>query len=158
MEEKLLPKKMYKAKRNGTLIAASIFGAIAIPFAVLSLLGSRGGDLEDQIGGIGIFVFLILGTIWFFYEGIRIRSICLTLFEEGFTYCIFPKGERAYRYSDCVSRQFMPPGKYQAPNILNYTILMNDGSRLLVDNHMLHDGFGVRIGFYDGSLPEAREE
>ena len=135
------------------MAVAAAYSALAIPLSVLILIGIRGRDAENRISGILLAVFFTLGAIYFIYEGVRARSICLTLREEGFTYRIFPKGERDHLYSDCVSWKRIPQGKYWLPNIEIYAIRMNDGSKLIVDNHMLKDGFGLRIGFYD-SLPE----
>ncbi len=138
------------------MAVAAAYSALAVPFSVLILIGIRGRDTGNRISGVLLAVFFSLGAIYFLYEGVRDRSVCLTLREEGFTYRIFPGGERDYLYSDCVSWKSVSQGKYFHPNVFIYSIRMNDGARLIVDNHMLKDGFGLRIGFYDG-LPEEKQ-
>lgn len=92
------------------------------------------------------------------YEAARRFSIRVELGETGFIYHVIPKGSRAYSYSDCISWEYVTEGiRYGSAGRRLVRLNMKNGDSIIVDNVMIKEGLGLRIGYYD-SLPEAKHE
>lgn len=92
------------------------------------------------------------------YEAAKRFSIRVELGETGFIYHVIPKGSRAYSYSDCISWEYVPQNiRYGAAGRWLVRLNMKNGDSIIVDNVMIKEGLGLRIGCYDG-LPEAKRE
>ena len=146
-----LPKVLRLKGRTATLflnIGASLLLAAFTVFIIIF----AGGSLSSRIVVYVVAACFVALIVWAALDAIRLFSIRVELREDGFTYHAFPKGDREYSYSDCESWRPNYRYRHSADNRA-IELFMNDGSKLLVDNAIIKDGLGVRIGYYDG-LPQ----
>ncbi len=143
------PKTLYREGRKAGFIAMMVFAVVCLGLGALAALSTRGRSTEQTVVGFALAAAALAGAVFFVFEGLKIFSTRVTLYEDRFSFRVFPKPERTYLYSDCLSWELVPtgPGGGGGPVSL-YKLRMNDGAFLVVDNRMLTGGLGQGIGFF----------
>lgn len=141
------PKTLYREGRKAGFIAMMVFAVVCLGLGALAALSTRGRSTEQTVVGFALAAAALAGAVFFVFEGLKIFSTRVTLYEDRFSFRVFPKPERTYLYSDCLSWELVPTGRGGGPVSL-YKLRMNDGAFLVVDNRMLTGGLGQGIGFF----------
>lgn len=142
------PKRLYGRGRKAGLFFIA-FAAIPLALAVFTAISVRGRSMDQLITGIALAALLVLAAGFFVLEGLRTFTLCVTLYEDRFTYRVFPKGERSFSYSECLSCEEIY-SRFRSGGTYLYKLRMEDGSVLPVDNSILLGGLSQRLGHGSG--------
>lgn len=143
------PKTLYREGRKAGFIAMMVFAVVCLGLGALAALSTRGRSTEQTVVGFALAAAALAGAVFFVFEGLKIFSTRVTLYEDRFSFRVFPKPERTYLYSDCLSWELVPTGPGGGGPVSLYKLRMNDGAFLVVDNRMLTGGLGQGIGFFE---------
>lgn len=142
------PKTLYREGRKAGFIAMMVFAVVCLGLGALAALSTRGRSTEQTVVGFALAAAALAGAVFFVFEGLKIFSTRVTLYEDRFSFRVFPKPERTYLYSDCLSWELVSTGRGGGGPVSLYKLRMNDGAFLVVDNRMLTGGLGQGIGFF----------
>lgn len=146
--ERTETKILYREGRRAGLVGMIAFSIVCLGLGTLAALSTRGRSAGQTVVGFALAAAALAGAVFFTVEGVKLWTTRVTLYDDRFAFRIFPKPERTFLYSDCLSWEAVPAGRGGGGPVRLYKLLMKDGSILLVDNYMLREGLGQRIGFF----------
>ena len=145
--ERTETKILYREGRRAGLVGMIAFSIVCLGLGALAALSTRGRSTEQTVVGFALAAAALAGAVFFLIEGLKLWTTRVTLYDDRFAFRIFPKPERTFLYSDCLSWEAVPTYRGGGGPVRLYRLRMSDGSVLVVDNRMLSAGLGQGIGF-----------
>lgn len=93
---------------------------------------------------------ILVFALYIVYQGAFSLNVRVELYKDHFIYRNAFLKRKSYSYSDCVSRRVKHyQNRYQLNSGKRYKahIRMKDGSKIIVDERIINEGFGAAIGF-----------